>query len=51
MSKQNTHGGARLGAGRHPKEETTTINFRVKKRLSIEIKDFLRPIVKKMNEL
>lgn len=48
MEKQQ--GGKRAGSGRKHKEETCTINFRVKKRLSIEIKDILRPLVKEMNK-
>lgn len=49
MEKQQ-RGGKRLGSGRKPKEETCTINFRVKKRLADSIKEHLRPIVKEFNK-
>ncbi len=46
----NPHGGKRQGSGRKPKEETCTINFRVKKRLKDVIKEHLRPIVKELDK-
>lgn len=39
------------GSGRPIGDETTTINFRVKKSLAQSIKDKLRPIVKKLNKM